>query len=132
MREIKKHPLNRSQTVAHTAWRRVNPKCAMSCRNIKINWLPGLFHFEEPKIICVYPTDMIFTLCVYRWMTGKLTFIRFLSVFSSTFASCCRLFSIQWTENDLLGLRVIESNKIKSEHEQNRSNAKCDCVGKCK
>lgn len=72
---------------------------------IKINSLPGLFHF----IIVVYSIDMIFTLYIHRRMTSKLTFIRFDSVFFILF-----LLSIQWTENDSLGLRVIESNIIKN------------------
>lgn len=132
--EKKKHRLNRSQTMARThthnwARRRVNRKCAMSCRNIKINWLPGLFHYEEPKIICVYPTDMIFTLCVYQWMTGKLTFVRFHSRFSFfifSFSHRCFLRAaacFRFNEQKMICLDCVSSNLIKSKANMNKIEA---------
>lgn len=101
--------MGRSTSSVVAIWVLGDWKCAMSCRNIKINSLPGpILNFWEPNNCYLHNRYDIYIVSIE--MTCKLTFVRFDSIrFIFVFH-----FRFNELENWFVRrLHVIDSNKIK-------------------
>lgn len=119
--------MGRSTSSVVAIWVLGDWKCAMSCRNIKINSLPGpILNFWEPNNCYLHNRYDIYIVSIE--MTCKLTFVRFASIRFDSFL--CFVFDSMSLKTDSFG-DCMSSILIKS---KSSSKARCEIksVGSCK